>query len=199
MRRKSRCRRNSRLVPNDRPHLAIWPAIHRERREFRRQGRWRRRRRQSKGRASTCRPRAAPVPLAPAPERIAPGWASAASSCLELCAGCGPMSFRSGGLSSFSSPSLPPSMTELPSRETDPAGRFEISQRGTALRALKPPRTNKDESSFCLCSEKPSYRPPDTLSGRGAEHGQFAGILGNFTQERDALAGKDANRATIFS
>src|SRR6476660_2778000 len=102
-------------------------------------------------------------------------------------------------LSSFSSPSLPPSMTELPSRETDPAGRFEISQRGTALRALKPPRTNKDESSFCLRSEKPSYTVPDTLSGRGAEHGQFAGILGNFTRERDALAGKDGNRATIFS
>ena len=27
---------------------------------------------------------------------------------------------------------------------------------------------------------------------------QFVGILGNFTQERDAVAGKDGNRATIF-
>ena len=82
--------------------------------------------------------------------------------------------------SSFSSPSRSPSMTDLPSRETDPAGRFEIGQRGTALPALKPPRRTGRIAPFCLRSEKTSYRAPDTLSGRGAEHGQFAGIFGQF-------------------
>src|SRR5262245_11504929 len=97
------------------------------------------------------------------------------------------------GRSSLSCPSLSPSMTSSRLRRL-----FEIGQRAAALAALKPQGSNKVESSFCLHSEKPGYRAPDTVSGREAEHGQFAGILGNFLQKRDALAGKDGNRATIF-